>query len=508
MYNYSHIEKTLIEMKIYFFTIFFVIIIAFPNCLYAQGETQIDKYFSSYVIPETWFPNTSHLEYENYSKRVKEVNRYSINFFNLPNYYSFEKYMPFANLNLLVKGDRFVSQTAKYPYSPYKTEFFLQKERKYNWFSMAFLYKSEPLDDLTKNVLSEQLLVQNIDKYNTSNLDTIDYWFEQNSFNTNKFKRKIIYSNPNFVEYDWDDIPDLPKDIWGGKNRTRHHEANDNFRVVPLSGMEYRSIQKLEKVDKPKQTLTYSGSENIQFSQSYLENWVKGGQSTVSLLSDLRLKILYKEDKVEWENLIIHKVGIMSDDDIKKRINDDLIDFSSKYGVAATKKWFYSLLFNFKSQFFNGYDKSDINKENPISSFMAPAYFSMAAGMDFKTKNFTILLSPVTFRSTVVLDTAKVNQTRYSIPDDKKAVFFTGGSFQNNLTWNITKSIKLTSALNVFYDYLEKENKVQADWDMILDMKINVFLSSRIVSNMRYYENESDKLQIREGLSIAFRYNF
>jgi hypothetical protein len=62
--------------------------------------------------------------------------------------------------------------------------------------------------------------------------------------------------------------------------------------------------------------------------------------------------------------------------------------------------------------------------------------------------------------------------------------------------------------MNVFYDYFEKEDKVQADWDMILDMRINVFLSARIVNNFRYYENESMKLQVRESMSISFRYNF
>ena len=139
---------------------------------------------------------------------------------------------------------------------------------------------------------------------------------------------------------------------------------------------------------------------------------------------------------------------------------------------------------------------------------MAPGYFSMAAGMDYKIKNFTLLLSPVTSRMTIVVDTAKIDQTRYSIPEDKRSVFLVGGSLQNNFTWNVAKQIKLTSAMNIFYDYFEKDEKVQADWDVILDMKINVFLSTRIVSNLRYYESESNKVQLREGLSISFRYNF
>ena len=108
----------------------------------------------------------------------------------------------------------------------------------------------------------------------------------------------------------------------------------------------------------------------------------------------------------------------------------------------------------------------------------------------------------------MVLDTAKIDQTRYSIEEDKKSIFLSGASFQNNFTLNIAQDIKLTSAMNVFYDYFAKEERVQAEWDLILDMRINVFLSTRITTNFRYYQSESSKLQARENLSVALRYQF
>jgi len=33
---------------------------------------------------------------------------------------------------------------------------------------------------------------------------------------------------------------------------------------------------------------------------------------------------------------------------------DDKINISSKYGYVASKQWFYSALFSFKTQFFSG----------------------------------------------------------------------------------------------------------------------------------------------------------
>lgn len=318
--------------------------------------------------------------------------------------------------------------------------------------------------------------------------------------------RGVYYDTPQMVDVHFDVLPDPPKlrqGLSAERRASRESLAELFTRDSPAIPV------KLDKVKLIKRPWKFSGSENIQLSQAYLKNWAKGGQNSLALLSDLRIKAVYEEGKTQWENSGIHKLGIISSQGSLSRVNDDLIDLTSKYGISASKEWFYSFLFNMKTQFFNGYARTDALKENPISGFMAPGYFTLAAGMDLKKgKNFTLMLSPVTSKLTVVLDTAKIDPRRYNIPEGKRSAFLTGGSLINNFTWQINKEIKLTSAANIFYDYFEKKNKVQADWDMILDMRINVFLSTRIVTNFRYYENESLKLQIRENMSIAFRYNF
>jgi hypothetical protein len=251
--------------------------------------------------------------------------------------------------------------------------------------------------------------------------------------------RRLYYEQPQYVQYDWHEVPDPPRVFRNGEgieSRSSRESIEGLFRVESV-----RQPERLERVALKKSPWKFSGSENIQISQAYLKNWARGGQNSVSLLSDLRIKAVYTEDKVQWENNAIHKLGILSSEGSKSRVNDDLLELSSKYGVNASQKWYYSLLFNFKTQFFNGYARTDVDKKSPISAFMAPAYFSLAAGMDYKAKNFTLMISPLTSRMTVVLDTAKIDQRRYSIPEDKRSLFLTGGSFQNNLIWNITKEI-------------------------------------------------------------------
>lgn len=330
--------------------------------------------------------------------------------------------------------------------------------------------------------------------------------FSNNYYTYEQLIKRVYYENPRLVDIHIEKLPDLPKLRHGTSSE---HRASRERLAEMFQQKSPELPDKLTKVDEHKRPWIFSGSENIQLSQAYLKNWAKGGQNSVALLSDLRIKAIYEEGKIQWENSAIHKLGFISSQSSLSRVNDDLIDLNSKYGINASKNWFYSFLFNFKTQFFNGYSSSDALKETPISSFMAPGYFTLAAGMDFKKgKNFTLMISPVTSKFTIVADTAKVDQTRYNIPEDKRSEFLTGGSLINNFIWQINKEMKFTSAANVFYDYFNTENKVQAEWDMILDMRINVFLSTRITTNFRYFENESSKLQVRENLSISFRYNF
>jgi hypothetical protein len=107
-----------------------------------------------------------------------------------------------------------------------------------------------------------------------------------------------------------------------------------------------------------------------------------------------------------------------------------------------------------------------------------------------------------------VSDTVKFDQTRYNIPKDKKSDNMGGASLVNNFTWEFAKDFNLSSKLDFFYEYMKSDNQIQSEWELILDMKINIFLSARISTYVRYYSNESDKIQFRENLSISFNYRF
>lgn len=323
-------------------------------------------------------------------------------------------------------------------------------------------------------------------------------------FNINKRNESFFIYKPYLVKHVLKTIPEPHRLI---TDRVHLDKRSAEEGLSRLLSDRIDSPSKLDKTVKENGPWTYSGIENIQLSQAYLTNWTKGGENSVTLQSDLLIRANYKMDKIEWENYARHKVGILNSESYPVQVNTDNIMANSKYGIRASKKWYYSFVFDFNSQLFNGYNNK--KREKIISGFMSPAYFSFALGMDFKqSKDFTLLLSPLTSKITYVKDTAKVDQTNYKVDSDRKSAFSTGASLTNNFNWKISTELNLRYKLDAYLGYLDKNPIKQIDWELIFDMRINQYLSTRLNTQLRYFTNESDKIQFREYFAINFSYKF
>jgi hypothetical protein len=310
---------------------------------------------------------------------------------------------------------------------------------------------------------------------------------------------------PMLAKYRWAEIPSPHRYILDGILMDTK-AADEAFRTR-MEDNKIDTKKYLQKAPPPKSNWSYTGVESIQFSQNYLTNWAKGGENAVALLSDLRASANYKKGTIQWDNRAIHKLGVIANGSEDPRLNDDLIHMSSKLGVNASQKWFYSGLFDFKTQFFYGRDRTE--ERNIVSGFMAPAYLTFAIGMDYKRdNNFTMLLSPITSKITMVLDTAHVSASRYKIEPGRVTSIISGASLTNSLKWKISHDYYLASEFDFFYGYLSDNPEIQFDWEIIFDMRINKYLSARINPRVRFFENESKKLQFKENFSIAFLYRF
>ncbi len=324
-----------------------------------------------------------------------------------------------------------------------------------------------------------------------------------------KARLDYMMANPGQIEHSWEELPDPNKDIREGKKL--YNQESDHSEIAKIFRPDSDIIAAGQISEKPKEKegpWKITGEENMQFSQLFVNNWIKGGENSASLLHDFRFKAIYSQGRSQWETSFTNKLGLTYTSTLKGRVSDDLFDLNSKYGFNAVNKWYYSFLATFKTQLFRNYKSSDINKENPKSTLLSPAYIQLIFGMDYKRDDLSILLSPYTGIFTVVADTALIDQTSYGIDEGHKADFVNGFSITANWKKTIVYGIYYTTKVELFYEYFKKDGNKRFDWENIIDVQINRFLSTRFLVEFRYFDNESERFQIKENFSIAFKYSF
>ena len=109
---------------------------------------------------------------------------------------------------------------------------------------------------------------------------------------------------------------------------------------------------------------TFKGDYYLQFLQNYITtNWHKGGESNYSMLASLTLEANYNnKQKVKWDNKLEMKLGFQtsrSDTVHKFKANNDLLRLTSKLGLQAHKKWYYTLQLLAYTQFTRGLKSND-----------------------------------------------------------------------------------------------------------------------------------------------------
>ena len=175
--------------------------------------------------------------------------------------------------------------------------------------------------------------------------------------------------------------------------------------VAKLRSETSRNIKK--DTDTANWNWKHGGLFNLNVAQSSLSNWAAGGDNfNLNINSYFNYFAFYKKERQSWDNNLDVNLGFVQSTSQGGRKNDDRFDLLSKYGykMDSSGKWYLSGLFNFRSQLFDGYSFSG-NKASFTSSFFAPAYMIISAGLDYKPdNNFSLFFSPLTSRTTLVLN--------------------------------------------------------------------------------------------------------
>ena len=250
-----------------------------------------------------------------------------------------------------------------------------------------------------------------------------------------------------------------------------------------------------------------SGISGLNFGQVALKNWSAGGENSVSGNFYLNGSLNYTRNKWSWNNTLALQYGLIYSEENDWRKNADNISFASKVGYQINSKWSYAFLVDFNSQFAKGYDYP--NTDQHISTFMAPAYSNLALGFSYRPNDkYTLFLSPITARMIFVLDDFLSDAGAFGMDKGQKFRVEPGAYVVATTKQTVVENVEIISKLDMFTPYNDRFGNIDINWDMLVNFKINKFLTANLNTTVRYYEDEIKKVQFKEVFGLGFAYNF
>jgi hypothetical protein len=152
-------------------------------------------------------------------------------------------------------------------------------------------------------------------------------------------------------------------------------------------------------------------------------------------------------------------------------------------------KWYLSGLFNFRSQFFDGFNYGSTPAELS-SSFLSPAYFILSVGFDYKPSDkFSLFLSPLTSRWTVVTNKTLSDKGLYGLSPGAHSLNEIGAFATVNYTTTLAKNIVYKGRLDLFSNYITDPQNIDMFMTNQIAFKINKYFSATYSLDLIYDDN-------------------
>ena len=283
-----------------------------------------------------------------------------------------------------------------------------------------------------------------------------------------------------------------------------------------------RDLQKVGTTGVKEDTSHKSGWKrgallNLGIAQGATSNWAAGGeQNSLALNGYVNLFANLKRDKVRWFNNLDLFYAVLNTTSLGKRKNDDRIDLFSKYTYQMKPKLGFGMVGNFRTQFTNGYKYDDNPANNKLTStFMAPAYLTLAPGFDWTpTDYFSLFFSPISARWTYVGRPSLIGF--YGIAPGKKSRLEAGAYLSANFKKEILKNVVYQSRLDLYSNYLSKPKNIDVFWTNVIGMKVNKLLGVTYNFDLIYDDDvrifgpngNAPRTQLKSLLSVGITAKF
>lgn len=258
----------------------------------------------------------------------------------------------------------------------------------------------------------------------------------------------------------------------------------------------------------------FKGDGFLQFLQNYVTgNWYKGGESNYSAVGAVTLELNYNDkDKYTFENKLEMKLGFQtsrSDSVHKFKTNNDLLRLTSKLGMQASKKWYYSLQLLAYTQFAKGFK---VNDEFVYSDFLSPFDLNIGLGMEYKlnalkgkltgTLNFLPLAYNLRYVGRSTLFDRNGMEGRHT-----KHEF--GAQFTGDVKWTIVDHVTWKSRLYAYTSY----KRALIEWENQFEFKVTKYISANLFLYPRFddaatRDADNGYWQFMEYSSLGLSYTF
>lgn len=286
--------------------------------------------------------------------------------------------------------------------------------------------------------------------------------------------------------------------------------AQDNS----VKSLQEDSNKKSEEDTAHKQGWKKGGLFTLNVAQGSLSNWQGGGdKNSFSAVGFLNLFAILKEGRNLWSNTLDLGYGYINTTSLGSRKSDDRLDFLSKYGYQVSTNWYAGALFNFRTQFAEGFAyEKDVNGaeiKTLTSKFLAPAYVLISLGFDYKpSSSFSVFISPLTERWIIVNDALLSAIGAYGVEPGKKSKNELGAFLSAAFNKNVMANVTFKSRFDAFSNYKNNPGNVDIFWTNILAMKVNKYLSANIAVDFLYDDDAVGRLQLRQLLGIGLSAKF
>lgn len=303
--------------------------------------------------------------------------------------------------------------------------------------------------------------------------------------------------------------------------------------------------------EKPKYW-TESVLTNINFGQTWLDNWAAGGYNSVTLAGNVDAKAGYAKDKMIWNNRLQLDYGFLysADKPIFQK-NKDRIYFESKWGYETPIRHLaYSASFDFKTQFGDNYNYvtpsdalfekypdnpakawKEAAKDNLKSGLTSPAYTNLGIGLLWTPAPwFSLNVAPLT-GGFVMVSNPQLRQTYgmellsegldASVGTNYRASRFElGAQVKADAGWVINDAFSYTTQLVLFSNYLKNPQNIRVNWDNKIFWKLAKFFALTLSTNLIYDDTIHQKeitladgtttkvqaVQLKEFMEFGFTY--